>query len=121
MSSSLRERLEARQPETSVLTVRGERFSIHELSKGLRAEVIARHRDSKGRLQPSLDGEFLSRCVRDPDSDVAIYSVEESAKWDELGSGFTGPLMAEVMRLNGLDDEDVGREVKKSEAAESSE
>lgn len=117
--SSLRDRLEARSPEESLLTIRGERFKITELPKGKRAEVIARHRDKDGKISPTLDGEMLSSCVFDPESGCAIYSVDESAKWDALGSGFTGPLMAEVMKLNGLDNDDVGREVKKSETVES--
>lgn len=117
--SSLRERLEKRGREESILTIRGERFKVVELPKGQRAEVIARNRDSKGKLKTSLDAEFLSLCVCDPDDGCPVYTIGESAMWDALGSGFTGPLMAEVMRLNGLDDDDVGREVKKSETAES--
>lgn len=117
--SSLRERLEQRGQEKSVLTIRGERFKVIELPKGQRAEVIARNRNSKGGIMPTLDAEMLSLCVLDPETDAPIYPVEESASWEQVGSGFTGPLMAEVMRLNGLDNDDVGREVKKSETAES--
>lgn len=117
--SSLRERLEKRGREETILTIRDERFLVVELPKGQRAEVLARNRDGKGRLKPGLDAEFLSLCVHDPESGQPLYTVEESAGWDKLGSGFTGPLIAEVMRLNGLDDEDVGRQKKKSATAES--
>ena len=116
--SSLRERLEARGPEHSFLTIRGERFKVMEIPRGERAEIIAAHCDSKGKVLPTLDCALMSRCVRDEDGGE-IYSPSEVEKWDDLGSGFVGPLMGEVMRLNGLDTDDVGREVKKSEAAES--
>lgn len=116
--SSLRDRLEARGPEHSFLTIRGERFKVLEIPKGERTEIIAAHRDGKGKMLPTLDGALMSRCVRDEDGGE-IYSPSEVAKWDELGSGFVGPLMGEVMRLNGLDNDDVGREVKKSETVES--
>src|SRR5690606_23453720 len=92
--SSLRERLEARGLEHSFLTIRGERFKDLEIPKGERTEIIASHRDEKGKLQPTLDGALLSRCVRDG-SGAEIYSSSESGKWDELGSGFVGPLFAE--------------------------
>lgn len=118
--SSLRERLEKRGREESIVTIRDERFKVIELPKSQRAEVLAANRDAKGKMSKSLDATFLSLCVLDPESGEPVYSSEESAGWESLGSGFTGPLMAEVMRLNGMDDSDVGREVKKSETAESS-
>ena len=112
--SSLRDRLESRGLEVSIVTIRGERFEVREVAKSTRADILARNRGKDGRFKPSLDGELLSECVFDPDSGQPLYSVGECHKWDGLGSGFTGPLMAEVMRLNGLDDDDVGRERKNS-------
>lgn len=117
--SNLRERLEKRALEESVVTIRGERFRVVELPKSQRAEVLARNRTKEGKFKPGLDAEFLSLCVSEPGTNEPVYPVEESAKWDTLGSGFTGPLMAEVMKLNGMDDDDVGRERKNSEATES--
>lgn len=120
--SSLRERLEARGLEESTLTIRGERFRVVELDKGDRLDLLAACRDGKGLIDNrKLENVFLSACVKDPDSGETVYGQDESHLWDHRGAGFTGPLMAEIMRLNGLDNDDVGREVKKSEPAGSSE
>lgn len=118
--TSLRERLEAKSLERTVLTVRGERFCIAELSRSERSRLIASTRDKTGKSNnDKLEGVLLSACVLD-DTEQTIYSSDEWQKWDALGAGITGPLFAEVMRLNGLDNDDVGREVKNSDTTESS-
>ena len=118
--SSLRERLEAKPLQQIVVTVRGERFTVVEIDRAERSRISAACVDKHGKRDfEMLEGMLLSRCVRDPDTDTEVYSVEEWSKWNALGSGTTGPLMAEVMKLNGLDNEDVGREVKNSDTTTS--
>lgn len=117
---SLRERLEAKPLQESFLTVRGEKFLVGELDGATRARLLADCRSKSGKLDSQkLEGVLLSACVKDPDDGLNLYSVDEWEKWDKLGSGFRGPLMAEVMRLNGLDDDDVGRELKNSDTTTS--
>ena len=118
--SSLRERLEAKPLEQTVLIIRGEKFAVNEIDRAERSRILASCTDKHGvRDYQKLEGVLLSRCVRDHVADAEIYSVDEWSKWDALGSGITGPLMAEVMRHNGLDSDDVGREVKNSETTTS--
>jgi len=114
--TTLRERLEAKTLEQIVITIRGERFTVVELDRAERARMFADCRDKQGKVKTELlEGTMLSRCVRDPDTDTEIYSAAEWEKWDAVGSGITGPLFAEVMRQNGLDNDDVGREIKNSD------
>lgn len=118
--TSLRERLEAKPLQQSIITIQGERFSVVEIDRAERARKFADCTTPKGdRDFVKLEGVMLSRCVSDPEADESVYSEDEWKKWDTLGSSFTGPLMAEVMRLNGMDNQDVGREVKNSDTTTS--
>lgn len=114
--SSLRERLEATPLQQTILTIRNERFTVSEIDRAERARIVADCNDKHGKRDfLKLEGVLLSRCVSDAINGDPIYSVDEWQMWDRLGSGLTGPLMSEVMRHNGLDNEDVGREVKNSD------
>lgn len=118
---SLRERLEAKGLERSTITVRNEKFVVLELDRAERSRIFADCRDKAGKSNfPKLEGVLLSRCVIDPEDETPVYPVEQWRDWDKLGSGYTGPLFGEVMRLNGLDDQDVGRELKNSDTTDSS-
>jgi len=116
---SLRERLEAKKLEQSEITIRGERFTVLELDRAERSRTFAECRDKSGKSNwAKLEGVMLSKCVREPETSAAVYGPDEWQAWDKLGSGMTGPLFGEIMRLNGLDDQDVGREVKNSDTTE---
>lgn len=117
---SLKERLAKKSAPESVLTILDERFLVVGLSRTERAELFEKCTLKDGKRDfKRLEGVALSTCVKDPDSRQSVYTVEEWQKWDNLPSAFTGPLVAEVMRLNGMDDADVGREVKNSGSADS--
>ena len=117
--TSLRERLEAKKLEQIEVTIRGERFTVIELDRAERSRTFAECRDKTGKSNwQKLEGVMLSKCVRDSETGGEVYSVDEWSAWDKLGSGMTGPLFGEIMRLNGLDDQDVGREVKNSDTTE---
>ena len=113
---SLRERLEKKKLRETVLTIDGDAFLVKELSKSQRADMLAACRDANGKADPNkIENAFLCVCVCDPDSGVAVFDVSEKDAWNAVGSGITGPLFAEVMKLNGMDNDDVGRAVKNSE------
>ena len=110
---SLRQRLQSAAPPETIITVLGERFSVRGLSRSRRSDVFAACRDADGKSDfKRLEGVMLSACVRDPSDGSEIYSEDEWQQWDQLPAGITGPLVAEIMRLNGMDEDDVGREVK---------
>ena len=113
---SLRERLLKKIPPETVLTISGEKFLVKGLSRSRRADVLASHRKNDGKIDgPKLEGVLMSLCVCDPDSGCAIFNEDEWQSWDSLPAAITGPLVAEIMRTSGMDDDDVGREVKNSD------
>ena len=118
---SLRERLKAKRAADVQITVDGERFLVLGMSRSARNEVYSRIRATAQKTGGKLDsyeveGRLLSAMVRDAESGEAIFSEDEWKEWDSVPATITGALIAEVMRVNGFDDEDVGREVKNSEA-----
>jgi len=113
--SNLRERLEKRSNPETVLTIDGERFLVVGLSRSERARQFAKCRDKSGKVNTErIEGEMLCLCVRDPDTREQVFT--DWSAWDNLPAQITGPLMAEIMQINGMDKDDVGREVKNSDA-----
>lgn len=99
--------------QQAIITIHVERFAVVEIDRAERSRKFAECTSKSGdRDFAKLEGVLMSRCVRDPDTGDEVYSEDDWRKWDALGSGTTGPLMAEVMRLNGMDNQDIGREVK---------
>lgn len=118
---SLRDRLEKKKLPESIITVLDERFLVKGLKRSKRSEVFASCRKADGKMDnPKTEGVFMSLCVCDAETGEPVYTEAEWQKWDELPAGITGPLVAEIMRLNGMDDEDVGREVKNSDSTDKS-
>lgn len=112
----LRERLAKVGLPQTVLTVMGEKLLVKGLTRTRRAEVLASATNAKGKVDSQkVEGLLLSECVFDNDTGEPVYSAAEWQAWGELPAAITGPLFGEVMKLNGLDNDDVGREVKNSE------
>ncbi len=76
------------------------------------AEATNKKRKSQGLKKLSLDYFYLAECVS---SDGETLSAEE---WSQVPRKHTAPLVVEVMRLNGLDDEDIERDPKESSTTE---
>lgn len=117
---SLRERLESRSFEETVLVIRGERFLVRELDRATISRLYADCYSKNGSLDKSrLECMLLCKSIFDPELMTPVYEADDWQKWDSIGRGFTGPLFSEVMRLSGLDNDDVGREVKNSDTTTS--
>lgn len=113
--SSLRERLRTIEKPESTLTIRGEKFLVVGLTRTHRAEVFAACRKADGKADTAkMEGVLLSSCVRDPESREELFSPDDWRSWDDLPAAITGPLVAEILSLNGMDNDDIGREVKNS-------
>jgi hypothetical protein len=116
---SLRDKLKGIKPTQVEITVCGTKFLVVGLSKTKRAEVYASvSKPGKSIDADQMENAFLSECVVDPDTQQPVFSREESSEWGGVPAQITGPLFGEVMRLNGLDNDDVGRKVKNSDATD---
>jgi hypothetical protein len=111
----LGEKLKALKPAESVITIDGNRYRVVGLLGSKKADLLSQSRDKKGSFIPGkADGLFLSACVRDEESGEQFFSEDEWAEWGSVPGSITGPLMAECMKVCGVDNDDVGREVKNS-------
>jgi len=116
---SLREKLKAIKPTQVEVTVCGTKFLVIGLSKTKRAEVYASvSKAGKSIDADAMENAFLSECVLDPETSVPVFTREECSEWGVIPAQITGPLFSEVMRINGLDNDDVGRKVKNSDATD---
>jgi hypothetical protein len=117
---SLRERLKTKRPADVTITVGGERFTVLAKSRSERNEIYASIRARSQKVGGKIDGyevegRLLSLLVRDADTGQEVFGEDEWQEWDSVPAMITGALIAEVMRANGFDNEDVGREVKNSD------
>lgn len=118
---SLRERLAAKPLPETIITVAGERLVVKGLTRSKRSEIFASCRKADGKMDTrKIEGAMMSACVCDPDSGEKVFAESEWEQWDNVSAAITGPLVAEIMKLNGMDDDDVGREVKNSDTTASS-
>jgi hypothetical protein len=117
----LGDKLKAIKPAESVLTIDGNRYRVVGLLASKKADLLAAARDKKGAFVPGkADGLFLSACVRDDDSGETFFTEDEWQEWGSVPGAITGPLMSECMKVCGVDNDDVGREVKNSDTTASS-
>lgn len=112
----LLDRIQKIETPESVIAVSGIKYRIKGLS-GLDASVLASRseRDSKKRKQSGLsrltiDYYYLSECVSDAESGETLTPEQ----WAIVPRQHTAPIVVEVMKLNGLDDQDVERDPKES-------
>lgn len=112
----LLDRIQKIQTPESSITVDGIRYRVKGLS-GLDASTIATdsERENKRRKQAglkrlSLDYFYLAQCVTEYDSGETLTPEQ----WASATRKHTAPIVVEVMRHNGLDDEDIERDPKES-------
>jgi hypothetical protein len=118
---NLRDKVKAKKRPEVEITVDGDTYLVVGLPKSRRAEIynsVPRVGKSKEIDTDLMENVFLSECVLDPSTLKPVFSVDESSEWGSVPAQITGPLFSEVMRLNGLDNDDVGRKVKNSEATD---
>jgi len=117
----LGDKLKAMKPAESVITIDGNKYRVVGLLASKKADLLALARDKKGTfVSGKADGLFLSACVRDEASGEPFFTEDEWDEWGSVPGSVTGPLMAECMRVCGVDNEDVGREVKNLDTTPSS-
>lgn len=118
---SLRDELLSEPLRKNLVTIRGRKFTVLEIDDAESARLMASCRKPNGKWieDDMLDNKLLSRCIRD-EHEAEVFSMEEWKEWRKLGRGWTGPLRSEVLTINGLQNDDVGRELKNSDTTASS-
>lgn len=115
---SLKDKVLAKKPKSETVSVDGDDFMIVGKSKRERGALFAKARKRDG----SVDGErlenvMLTACVCDPETGKPVFEESEFKAWDSVDSSLTGPLFAHVMRVCGMDKQDLGP--KDSDSTES--
>lgn len=101
---SLAEKLKAATCPVETIETGGMRFKVKGLSIAAVGKLTAKYRRKDGSLDGNnLDLALLSECVRDADDD----SQAQPSEWRDVPRAITGPLMKVVLRLNGLDGDDI--------------
>lgn len=102
--SSLADRLKKKSVKQEWVTVEGDKYQVQGLTKRARGECFAKSRSKKdGRLDNErLESMLLAECVCDEAGEKAPGSV-----WEDVPSHITGRLMSVVMRVCGLDADDL--------------
>ena len=103
-TSSLAERLKKKRVKSQSVVIDGDTYQVSGLTKRTRGECFAKSRSkSTGLLDNErLESMLLAECVCDESGEKAPASC-----WEEVPSHITGPLMSVVMRVCGLDREDL--------------
>ena len=111
---SLSEKLKKVTVPSEIVTVSGIRFRCIGKSLLDGAEITAKAAKKKVKKPGYLDACWLAECVEDVD-DGSKMTAEE---WISQPRKITGPLIAVISKLNGLDDEDLERDPKESDSTE---
>ena len=110
----MKEKLLAKQRPQRRLTIDGDEYLVVGLTRVERADVMAQTRGDDGKIDSQeLERLLLSRCVHDPENGQALLFADvERASWDRVPAIIVAPLVAAVIELNGLDNQDTGRTEK---------
>lgn len=101
---SLAEKLRTATCPKETVSVSGLSFTVSGLSIAAVGKLTAKFRRKDGSLDGnSLDLALLSECVCDADD----ASKATPSEWRDVPRAITGPLMKVVLRLNGLDGDDI--------------
>jgi hypothetical protein len=117
---SLLDRIQKLAAPESVVTVDGIKYRIvgksglDAASIATTAEAVNKKRKQAGLKKLSLDYFYLAECVSDAEASETLTPEQ----WAIIPRKHTAPLTVEVMRLNGLDDEDIERDPKESSTTE---
>lgn len=106
---SLAEKLKSKKLEFKPKTVGGELFHLRGLTRRARADLQAKCRGvNSGKLDTDrLEAELLTACVFDPETNEPVFA--DSGEWDGVPAMITGPLIGELLTLNGFDEDDAGK------------
>lgn len=117
--SSLRERLKAKTIASESVIVDGDSYQVRGLTKLARGKLFAKSRKKDGSVNTDmLEGLLLTACVCDPETQQPLFQESEIREWDSVPSHVTGPLVAAVMQVCGLDKQDLS-DPKDSDSTES--
>lgn len=111
---SLTEKLSKLQTPTEVVATQGIKFRCCGKSLLDGGEISAKAAKRKTKRAGYLDACWLEACVEDADDGSKLTADQ----WMQQPRSLTGPLISVVMRLNGLDDEDLERDPKDSGTTE---
>lgn len=117
---SLLDKIKKIEVPESVITVDGIKYRITGKSGldasaiGAASEATNKKRKSAGLSRMSMDYFYLADCVSEHESGETLTPEQ----WATVPRKHTAPIVVEVMRLNGLDDEDVQRDPKESSTTE---
>jgi len=117
---SLLDRIKKIESPESVVTVEGIKYrcvgksGLDASNIATTAEATNKKRKGQGLKRLSLDYFYLAECVAEF-TDGETLTAEE---WASVPRKHTAQLVVEVMRLNGLDDEDIERDPKESSTTE---
>lgn len=112
---SLREWLDEQELREETVYISGKQFLCVEIDRAERSRLIASFPDQEKLTDSVVEGLMLSRCVLDPETRQQIVKEEEWKYWGSRPARF-GRLWSSVAKLNGLLGNDVGTEVKNSDA-----
>lgn len=113
---SLAEALRAKQCRSERIEVDGIAFLVNGKTKRERGALFARARDKNGNINSEkLESILLEACVCDANDRSTVPANE----WESVPSHITAPLIAEIMRVCGLDKEDLQKDPKDSDSTAS--
>lgn len=106
---SLKDKVLAKKPRTETVTVDGDDYLIVGKSKRDRGALIAKGRKRDGTVDGDrLENILLTACVCDPETKEPLFTDAEVKSWEGIDAAVTGPLFSHVMRVCGMDKQDLG-------------
>lgn len=103
---SLAERLKKKPVKVENVTVDGDRYVVTGKSKLDKGKIYASCRRKDGTLDlDKLESALLAACVTDEENSSAPVDV-----WESASSHITGPLVAAVLSVCGMDKDDLKRD-----------
>lgn len=116
---SLMQKLQEKKVLVETVEIDGDKFEVRGLSKLARSKVFAEARSKSGKVNSDkLESLLLCACVLDAATGEAICEPAKWQEWESIPSHVTAPLVAAVMKVCGLDRQDLG-DPKDSDSTES--
>lgn len=115
MMSELREWLESEGLDEEHVTVKGKVFLVKEIDMATRSRTLAGNAKDGDLPNEKAEALMMSMSVCDPETGEPLVPVNDHAIWLGKGCKFA-PLLRAVLRVNGMASDEVGDEVKNSDA-----
>ncbi len=97
----------AAAPKTETIVLDGDKYVVKGTRKTRRAELLEQSRGKNEKANyDKFENLLLEECVEDEAGNF-ILSADE---WGQAPSHITGPLVSVIMRVNGMDKQDLGKE-----------